>query len=110
VRNRFAALPDRCDSVRHRPGLVMSHSTHWADMARKGLFCYDWCNASGESNPRQYVARWPYHLVASPTNPLTSMNLPIFVRDWLGHARMGLLEFGNSPDLIIEDLFDQVNV
>ena len=56
------------------------------------------------------MAREPYWLAASLTNPFTAVNVPGAVREWLNPLRVERLEFQNSPESVIEDLFRQVNV
>ena len=87
------------------PGQRMPVVEDWVQMARRGLFAYDWDHGTG-----QYEPDLPYRLVASPQRPLTVSDVPSSVRQWLETVRFEVVDFPQAAELFVEPAFAEVNL
>jgi hypothetical protein len=87
------------------PGQRMPLAEDWVQMARRGLFAYDWDHGAG-----QYEPDLPYRLVAVPERPLTLSDVPSSVGQWLETVRFEGVDFSEAADLFVERTFAEVNL
>ncbi len=66
LQDRVLGLPIIGSATGHLPGRI----DDWLEMARRGLFSYDWKHWSG-----------PYRLAATPSTPIRVTKLPIEIHD-----------------------------
>jgi hypothetical protein len=90
---------------------IIVHATegdlsHWTRYAEQGLFAYDWCHAVG-----QYAPRLPYKLVARPAVPATRAALPAKLQQAVDTVGVRMpFRFTDTTDIVVEDLFDRLNL
>ncbi len=89
LNERFIALPAIGDATGHLPGQI----DDWLEMARRGLFAYDWQHWSG-----------PYRRAATPSLPVQVAELPPVFRQSLSVIVWPGVRFAESWALRPEEL------
>jgi hypothetical protein len=103
--NYLENLPVRCKISEHSP---CAHVESWFEAAQRGLFVYDYSSKTGEYS--SYVEGKPYRLIASPHLPLTLLELPREIQEWLQLIQFKRLDFTQTQELFPESEFEAVNV
>jgi hypothetical protein len=99
IRDRFRSLPFRGECVLDEIGCRKPRPDDWVEMARRGLFGFDF--EFDDPSPG-----CPYRRVASPERPITVSELPRDVRDWLGAVRFEAIRFAETRMLLPEQFFE----
>jgi hypothetical protein len=89
LRDRVLGLPLVGSAIGHLPGRI----DDWLEMARRGLFSYDWKHWSG-----------PYRLAATPSTPIRVSELPPELAESICLIEWPNVRFSESRALQPEEL------
>ena len=106
VREMLLALPFRGDFELRELGPQKRIAKDWIEMARRGLFGYDW-------NPTRTdfaLDCHPYEIVAAPKKPLLVSELPSPIKECLVAVRFSSDDFRESVELFPQREFTETNL
>lgn len=86
---RVLGLPVIAEATRHLPGRI----DDWLEMARRGLFGYDWQHWSG-----------PYLRAATPSVPIQIADLPTELREAVSVVEWPGIQFAELQSIRPEEL------
>jgi hypothetical protein len=89
LNERIRGLPVVGEATGHLPGRIKD----WLEMARRGLFAYDWKHWHG-----------PYQRAATPNRPIRLMDFPAELREVVQAVRWPDVSFAESSSVRPEEL------